>query len=530
MSSCSASQNKIKQRLNYLKTANNKAFNYKIGLEKESLRVDKNGFLSNKAHPDALGQSFTNSFITTDFCESQLELITPPLHNIDKSLQFLTDLHSFVYKNITKEQEILWASSMPCIIADEEHIPIATYGKSNQGMMKHIYRQGLALRYGKLMQTITGVHINFSFSDIFWQELSRLENSNQNIQDFITSNYMSGIRNMQKMGWLIPYLFGSSPAICKSFLQGAPTKLKILDDSTYYHPYATSLRMGDIGYQNNIESKNGFKANYDNLAKYIQGLQQAINTRCQKYNDLSIIKNNKYQQLNSNILQIENEYYSTVRPKQICELNQSPNLALKENGILYVELRSSDVDLFSPIGVNRNQLYFVVLWIYYCTLKHSNNLSAQQKKEIDENEIKVAHFGRSPNLMLQKNGKKINLKDWGLSICKEMESLAKLLDSHQNSNSFRASLKMQINKFKDQKFTPSARVLKNLSSQSFHRFASHKSQQYVKYFKGKEINEEHENMIIKEVSKSIKSFDAEQKKTEPDFKIFIDDYYKKNIC
>jgi glutamate--cysteine ligase len=142
--------------------------------------------------------------------------------------------------------------------------------------------------------------------------------------------------------------------------------------------------------------------------------------------------------------------------------------------------------------------------------------------------MKVAHFGRDKNLMLQKNGKKINLKKWGLSICQQMENLAKLLDRHQQSNLFMESLTVQMEKFKNPEKTPSSKILKNLKDnlQSFHQFASQKSQQYAKEFKDTAIHKTHELMIKKAITNSIQSFNATT--TEVPFNDFIKQYYEKN--
>ena len=124
----------------------------KRGIEKESLRVTPEGRLSQTPHPLNLGSSLTHPSITTDYSESLLEFITPPDESIDATLEQLKKIHGFVYKNINNE--ILWVNSMPCVVGDNDSIPIAQYGKSNIGKIKTLYRVGLDHRYGRLMQTI----------------------------------------------------------------------------------------------------------------------------------------------------------------------------------------------------------------------------------------------------------------------------------------------------------------------------------------------------------------------------------------
>ena len=120
-----------------------------------------------------------------------------------------------MYDNLDNEH--LLASSMPCGINGDESIPIAEYGSSNIGKMKHVYRQGLAHRYGRTMQAIAGVHFNYSVPEKLWPVLHRLEGSTESLEDYKSSAYFDLIRNFQRRGWLILYLFGASPAICKNF-------------------------------------------------------------------------------------------------------------------------------------------------------------------------------------------------------------------------------------------------------------------------------------------------------------------------
>ncbi|MFV1983775.1 MAG: glutamate--cysteine ligase, partial [Thiohalomonadales bacterium] len=238
----------------------------KIGLEKETLRVGQEGKISQLPHPISLGAPLTHAYITTDYSESLTEFITPPLNTIKEALTFLNNTQKFVYDKL--DNEILWATSMPCVVAGETSIPIARYGSSNVGKMKTVYRNGLGHRYGRVMQVIAGVHFNYSLGNLFWVQYKKHRKNTNELTDFISEQYFSLLRNLLRNGWVIPYLFGASPAVCKSFLGGQSTKLEHFDVTTYYHPYATSLRMGDIGYQNNKEHESGVKADYNSLNNY----------------------------------------------------------------------------------------------------------------------------------------------------------------------------------------------------------------------------------------------------------------------
>lgn len=215
-----------KQRLKVLAKVKDKSILRQslIGLEKETLRVSHEGGLAQTPHPSGLGSALTHPYITTDYSEALLEMVTPPANDIKSVLNFLHDTQQFIYNQL--DDELLWATSMPCVVAGETSIPLAQYGSSNAAQMKTVYRRGLGLRYGRVMQVIAGVHFNFSFSEKFWSAFFDLCNNNGDTQNSISDAYFSLLRNLQRFGWLIPYLFGASPAVCKSFLHGKKTTLR----------------------------------------------------------------------------------------------------------------------------------------------------------------------------------------------------------------------------------------------------------------------------------------------------------------
>ncbi len=337
-----------------------------LGLEKEALRVAPDGYISQVPHPRALGAALTHPFITTDYSEALLEFITPPLAGAEATLAFLDGIHRFVQPRIG--DELLWSSSMPCILAGEASIPIADYGSSNLGFMKHVYRRGLAWRYGRIMQVIAGIHFNFSLPDAFWAAFQDQEGDRRALQDFRSESYFGLIRNLQRMGWLILYLFGASPAVCKSFLDGKATALPEFDDHSYYGPYATSLRMSNIGYTNRTEKKSGVNVCYNSLPEYLSSLTQATRTPWPPYERIGVKVDGEYRQLNANVLQIENEYYTSMRPKQPPRGNEKPVDALRKRGVQYVELRSVDINPLEPLSVTASQLRFLELFLLFCLL------------------------------------------------------------------------------------------------------------------------------------------------------------------
>ena len=504
-----------------------------IGLEKESLRVSPDGGLAQTPHPAALGSPLTHPHITTDYSEALAEFVTPPFTEIQDSLNFLRDTQQFVYDVMDKEagMELLWATSMPCVVAGETSIPIAQYGSSNAGTMKTVYRRGLGHRYGRVMQVIAGVHFNYSFPENFWPVYQDVEQQAGSLQDFTSTSYFSLIRNLQRFGWLVPYLFGASPSVCKSFLGGKSTHLDSFNENTYFQEFATSLRMGDIGYQNNKEAESGIKANYDSVESYVASLKFATETPFAEYENLGVLLGGRYEQLNANILQIENEYYSTIRPKQIMQPFEKPIHALKHRGVRYVELRSIDVNAYDPLGINERQLRFLGAFLVFCQLHESPMINAQERMDIDHNELSVAHRGRDPHLMLSRNGEKIRLKAWADEIIDAMAGVCELLDEGEDHKPYAESRTVQAEKVKDPDRTPSARMLAEMRAQGegFFHFALRMSQQHQAYFRSLPPNSERRAEFSKLAEKSWLSQQEIEASDNESFSDYLQRYFAQPV-
>ncbi|NEX22752.1 glutamate--cysteine ligase [Thiorhodococcus mannitoliphagus] len=454
----------------------------RIGLEKEGLRVSCEGRIAESPHPAALGSALTHPYITTDFSEALLELITPALSAPGAVIDFLQHVHTHVYRHLG--DELLWATSMPCVLEGGARIPLAYYGSSNAATMKTAYRRGLGNRYGRTMQVIAGVHFNFSFADAFWALYQDRLSPDEDSARFNAESQMGMIRNLQRLGWLVPYLFGASPAVCASFVQGQETDLDRFDATTLYYPYATSLRMGDIGYQNKQEEGTGMKASYDSLDAYVRSLTWAIETPCPQYESIGVKIGDRYEQLNANVLQIENEYYSTVRPKQITQWMEKPTVALRRRGIGYVELRSLDVNLFEPVGVGLEQLYFLETLMLHCLLQESPRIGSRERRDIDENEVLTAHRGREPGLKLARDRSAVQLKVWAEEVLGDMQAVAALLDG-ASEGPYLDSLRQQLEKVRDPDMTPSAMMLSEMRErgEGFFAMARRRSCEHREHFK-----------------------------------------------
>ncbi len=464
------------------------------GIEKESLRIADNGFIAQTPHPKALGSALTHPYITTDYSEALLEFITPPFTDIRETLAFLDRIHRFVYQNIG--DELLLATSMPCGIDGDQSIPIARYGSSNIGRMKHIYRRGLAYRYGRTMQSIAGIHFNYSIPEKLWPVLKQLDDDQRPLEEYIADAYFGLIRNFQRQGWILLYLFGASPAICKTFFKSRPQYIKefdAFDPYTLFHPYATSLRMSDIGYKSVHQAD--LKIDYNSLEGYVRSLSQAISTPCAEYAEIGVKVNGEYRQLNSNALQIENEYYSTIRPKQIAQSCEKPTLALKCRGVRYVEIRCIDLNLFEPTGINENTTRFTEALLITCLLQKSPQSSSAEQRINNENQLAVAHQGRKPGLLLQKGEEKLKLTDWANEIIQIMRPVCEILDRDLPDRPYTQVIEQQKQRIDNPELTPSAQILAGMrrSRQAFAPFALHISEKYQRQFKNNPLTVEQMN-------------------------------------
>lgn len=428
------------------------------GIEKEALRITPTGRLATTVHPQGLGSALTNPYITTDYAESLLEFITPVENNIHTSVEQLVDLHKFAYSH--QGDELLWPMSMPCFVGCENDIQIAQYGSSNIGKMKTLYREGLKHRYGSYMQVISGVHFNFSFPDSFWQALAESEGQSLT-QDYISAKYLAVLRNIKRNLWLLAYLFGASPALCGSFLKGKKSSypFKSVGKGTSYLPYATALRLSDLGYTNKAQA--ALSIRYNNLAEYIHGLKQAIKMPSADFAHIKAGENGIFEQLNKNVLQIENEYYAPVRPKRVANSGEKPTDALLRGGVQYIELRALDIDPFSPAGVNVEQLGFLDLFLTWCAITDSAEIHSCGEFLNAANLQQTLLYGRQPGVLLDKSGQKTSLTDWAEQILAELSGIAKHLDGN-TTGFYQQALSTQLNKVRDPSLTPSGKIVQAL--------------------------------------------------------------------
>jgi glutamate--cysteine ligase len=480
----------LKHRLSQLKGSSSIGCLTEIGhgIEKESLRVDPQGHIAQTTHPAGLGSPLTHPSITTDFSEALIEFITPVFNSPDDSLKYLSNLHTFLFAQMDSE-ELLWTSSMPCVLEDDDQIPLAQYGKSNVGKLKTLYRSGLSHRYGRAMQTIAGIHFNFSLPDTFWELYKNILKSDMPLREFKTEHYFNLIRNFRRYSWLLLYLFGASPAVCKSFLRGnTDHTLDSYDKGTFFLPHATCLRMGDLGYTSNAQA--GLYVSYNNLDEYASNLTAAINTPYAPYSKFAP-ENGKYKQLNDSILQIENEFYSTIRPKRTAPTGTRPVNVLKEDGVEYIEVRCLDLNPFLSVGIDEEQINFLNSFLLFCLLRNSPSSDNAEYREIDDNLKTVVNKGREPGLELMHQGNAIPLSDWAAEILEETSAIAELMDEIHQDDTHSTATPAQLAKVTDSSLTPSAKVLHRMEELKtpYFRFAMNQSLANSDYFRALNLDD-----------------------------------------
>lgn len=454
------------------------------GIERESLRMQSNGFLSQSPHPKALGAALTHSRITTDYSEALMEFITPPKENIPAVLEELKDIHTVVHQHL-KAGEKLWPLSMPCMLDDdEENIPLADYGTSNIGRFKTLYRHGLGVRYGRRMQTISGVHYNLSFPDALFEALQQYETNPDyqtlSLQDYRSHRYFGLIRNFIRLTPLVIFLLGASPSVCQCFLTGRKHHLQPLVKGTLYLPDATALRMGQLGYQNSAQKKLGI--HYNDIQGYLAGLQDAVKTPYPPFTALGLNDEaGEPIQINDHILQIENEYYSLVRPKQVPQNAETPSQALHNRGVGYVELRAVDVNPYSPVGIDENTAGFLEALALYCLLLESPSLENDEQEIIEKNQNTVVNHGRAADAQIISATGAQSVQQWAGQHLVQIEQCAHLLDQLYETSLYTQAIETMQARTNDLNLSLSAKVVEdtlthkgtwNFGSVLAHRYAT----------------------------------------------------------
>jgi len=506
------------------------------GVEKEGLRVTPESNVAQSAHQEALGSTLTHPSITTDYSEALLEFITPVLNDIEGTIDYLTNLHRFTAQNINDER--IWPASMPCRLQGDESIPIANYGSSNVGMLKHVYRQGLGVRYGRIMQSIAGIHYNFSLPDEFWQAYKlKLDSKaaeqdphfeNLSLQDFKSAHYFSLIRNFRRYSWILHYLFGASPVLDKSFLGDRSAQehgLEAMQANTFGLPYATSLRMSDLGYQNSAQE--ALHVSYGSLDDYVTTLAEAMTHTYDSYKDIGVKVDGEYRQLNTNVLQIENEYYSDIRPKRVTESGEKPIAALRERGVEYIEVRILDINPFLAEGLSAQQIRFLDAFLLYCLFSQCPETSDTSCPEIRSNQRDVIMRGRDPELSLQRGDQQVPFSVAAAELVDAIMGTANLLDAAHDSFEYSSAVYAQQAKINDPKLTPSGQIMELINAGGeFVDVVKEQADKHQIHFASLDKDEEFHKRLVELAAISLQQQKELETADELGFDEFLEQYNK----
>ena len=473
------------------------------GIEKESLRVNKEGFISAQSHPKGLGSSFTNPSITTDFAEALIEIVTPVYTDINQLYKKLESLHVFINKNL-ENNETLWPYSMPPKIKTESEINIATYGDTNMGKLKHIYRKGLAIRYGKTMQCVSGIHYNFSLSDESLKKFLGISN-----QEDKSKAYLGLIRNFKRLFWFVLLEFGNSAVVDKTFVSRRNNDLEELNSSDLFQKDATSLRMSDIGYQSQAQKNLDFK--YNDLASFLDELKTGIIMPHPEFQKLGLQdEKGEYQQISDGILQIENELYDCIRPKRAGKSGQRPYQLLKDQGIQYVEVRGIDLNPSSLLGITEDQIRVLDMLLIYCIVNDSPEMTDEEKLIIEKTDITTIKYGREGSSKINYRNSEVPISQARDHLVENLLLLANEMDDQEYANAIH-SLKIKNNVFNQNK--------------SFHETGLDLAKNNS--IKLNSLSNIDLDVCKKEASDSLIEFDRINKQTEVSFEEFINSYNAK---
>ena len=410
--------------LNLSKFSSNEILAGSFGIEWESLRAKGDGELSLTPHPEIFGDKLTNPLITTDFSESQIEIITPTFNTIDNAFDTFSMLSDLVNSSLP-EDEYLWFQSIPCILPYWDKIPIAQY--SDEGIESQKYREDLAKKYGVKKQMISGVHFNFSFSDNFLKKLYELENTDKSFKEFKNDVYLKITRNYLRYCWLIIYLTGCSIGSHKTFSNDCIHLMDAKDDyGSYYSTRGPSFRNASCGYKNLKD----LYPSYDSVEEFTRDVEKFIEN-----GDLSEAK----------------ELYTQIRlkPKNPKDLLNS----LKEDGIEYIEIRTLDINPFYQCGLVRHDMKFLHLFLIYLLIKDETDY-ADWQREAKINEENTAELAYTDSMRLLRDGEEVTLKSWAAEIINEIYGMSEVLRIDESQ-----TLNLMLRRIANSEFTYGKRLL-----------------------------------------------------------------------
>ncbi|MBX9136944.1 MULTISPECIES: bifunctional glutamate--cysteine ligase GshA/glutathione synthetase GshB [unclassified Clostridium] len=400
-----------------------------FGIERETLRLDENGYLAKSDHPEEFGDKAHNPYITTDFSESQIEVITPALPDVIEAYNFTRALYDIVAMEIG--DEYLWPESMPCIIPDDKDIPVAKFADHSKESQE--YREKLLLKYGGKKQLISGIHYNFSFNESIIEKLYEDSEKNLSYKEFKNSIYLKVARNYLRFRWLIVYLLGAAPVVHESFVDSCKCPLKKVSNNEYSSLGAISHRNGKCGYKNKVD----LFPSYNSVNEYIESIDGYIKDE---------------------IIESHKELYSQVRLKPSNTKNFKESLL--NEGIKYLEYRTIDINPFEKGGISLADLRFLQVFNIYLLTKEESEFENWQEEALENQQLIAVHG--IDNIELKHDGKCINRIDFGLEILNEVMGI-----NNELNLGFEDVIKDMIDKVKDSKLTYAYKITQKINEEGY---------------------------------------------------------------
>ena len=402
-----------------------------FGIEREGLRCDESGNLSMKNHPKVFGDKLSNPYITTDFSESQMELITPTFKSTEETYKFLSALYDIVAMEI--EDEYLWPQSMPCIIPEDNKIPIARFSDNKLGKTASEYREKLLQKYGGKKQLLSGIHYNFSFNEKFIKKLYENSDKALDYKHFKNKIYLKVSRNYLRYRWLLIYLLGGTGTVHETYIEDCVRQLEEVGEGGFSNEGALSYRNSECGYTN----KHELFPSYNSVEEYVSSLEQFIK---------------------EGLIESPRELYSQIRLKAKDNYNIMDSLI--EEGINYLEYRSIDINPFDNAGISLEDLEFINIFNLFLLIEDESNYEIWQEEAL-ENQKTISRYGQN-KVTLKKDGKPIDKEEWGIEILEKIKKINEELSLEKED-----ILNKMIEKIKDYKLTYAYKIIEKVKEEGY---------------------------------------------------------------
>ncbi len=363
-----------------------------IGLEKENLRVDNEGYLSQTAHPFPDDEN-----IVRDFCENQVEVNTRVFKTTEEAIDDLKKYTIKIQKSLSEleQPEYLWPFSNPPYIKNEDNIPIAIFNGIETGKTK--YREYLASRYGRYKMTLSGIHFNYSFDEELLKQNFKYSDETD-YQTYKDEIYLSLAENLVSYGWLITALTAASPLMDGTYVE------KKQYDSDIFHGMA-SVRCSELGYWNYFPPI----LDYTTVSKYAESIEKYVSGGWIKY---------------------PSELYYPIRLKPKGENNLDN---LKKHGINHIELRMIDLNPFEKCGLDLRDAGFIKLYLIWMASIKRKKIGEREQVQAVQNFKNAAHYDLKTVSIILDNGTSVPVADAGIFIIERMKKFYQDFDENVKS-------------------------------------------------------------------------------------------------